>query len=217
MRKSSVITVAVAAIGGLLAGPAHATFMVDPDPGGLKFYIDKPANGSLTFCGVVDTNQACAPGLQVDEVNVAVNVGVQTGNGYSNVKPDGRDDVMTTLTFTPESPDVFGDFSFRGQPSEAVNANNPVVISVLGSGGGGAQVFNFFPFNANADFDRIGVVSLDGETIISVEIFFRSGFREVKQIDFSISGDDQPVPEPGSIALFSLGLLGFGASRMRRH
>lgn len=217
MKLRNVVAIAVASLAGLLAGPAQATFIADPEPGGVKFFIDKPDNGSTSFCGVVGTNQACEPGLSEFEVNVETDVGVQTGNGYANIKPDDKDDSLTTLTFTPEDPNKFGDFSFRGQPSVGVTADNPVVITVLGSNGDPAQVFNYFPFNANADFARIGIVSLDGETIKEVQIFFLSGFREVKQIDFSFEGDDTDAPEPGSLALLGLGLLGLGLGRRRRH
>jgi hypothetical protein len=68
----------------------------------------------------------------------------------------------------------------------------------------------------NADFARIGVVSLDGETIKSAEILTAGSesFKEVKQLEFSGAGI--PVPEPAGIALFGAGLLGLGAVRLRK-
>jgi len=159
MKFRNLVTMSIASLAGLLASPAQATFIVDPDPGGQKFYIDKPDNGATSFCGVVGTNQGCQAGLNDDEVNVATDVGVQTGSGYANIKPDNNNDLLTTLTFTPENPNIFSDFSFRGQPVEDVTSTNPVVIRVLDGQNNPVQIFNFFGFNANADFDRIGVFS----------------------------------------------------------
>jgi hypothetical protein len=215
MQLHKLIATSVATLVGFLAVPAQATFVEDSDPGGEKFFIDKPDNGSTSFCGVVGTNQGCEAGTNDFEVNVEADVGVQTGNGYANIRPDDNQDLLTTLTFTPENPSIFGDFSFRGQPEADVTEENPIVVTVTDNQGNPAQIFNFFGFTSNADFARIGIVSLDGQTIREVTIFLASGFREVKQIDFSFSSS-LPVPEPASLALLGLGLIGLGLARRRK-
>jgi hypothetical protein len=69
-------------------------------------------------------------------------------------------------------------------------------------------------FKANADLTRMGISAADDETIKSVEITDSSGFKEVKQIEFSLT----PVPVPPAIALFGSGLLGLSfLSRRRRN
>ena len=125
MYRRALVATAALALAGLLASPAQATFIEDPDPGGEKFYIFKPPDGSTSFCGVVDANLDCLPGLDDDpEVNVTTNTGVKTGDGYATIKPN-TDALLTTLTFTPENPDEFGEFSFEGQPNEDVTEAQP--------------------------------------------------------------------------------------------
>lgn len=225
MHLRALVATAVLALAGLLASPAQATFIRDPDPGGEKFYIDKPDTGSTSFCGVVSVNQACTAGLDDLEVNVTTNIGVETGNGYANIKPDATDALLTTLTFTPENPNEFGDFSFRGQPNVDVTEANPITVTVTDNQGNGPQIFTFFGQSANADFDRIGIVSLgfpDNETINEVTISFASGFKEVKQIDFSFAFGvtpnitPVPVPEPATLLLLGSGLAGAGIFSRKR-
>jgi hypothetical protein len=226
MHLRALVATAVLALAGLLASPAQATFIQDPNPGGEKFYIDKPDNGSTSFCGVVSVNQACTAGLDDLEVNVTTNIGVQTGNGYANIKPDDKDALLTTLTFAPENPDEFGDFSFRGQPNVDVTEANPITVTVIDNQGNGPQIFTFFGQSANADFERIGIVSLgfpDNESIKEVTISFEDGFKEVKQIDFSfafgVTPNITPVPEPATLLLLGSGLVGagiFGRKRVAR-
>jgi PEP-CTERM motif len=219
MYRRTLVATAVLALAGLLASPAQATFIEDPDPGGEKFYIFKPATGSTSFCGFVSANQDCTAGLDDDlEVNVTTNTGVKTGDGYATIKPDTG--VLTTLTFTPENPGEFGDFSFEGQPLADVTEANPITVTVLDNQGNPSQIFTFFGMNKNANFDRIGIVSIDDETIKEVTISFASGFKEVKHIDFSLATSNlTPTPEPATLLLLGSGLVGagiFGRKRLAR-
>ena len=104
------------------------------------------------------------------------------------------------MTFTPENPDLFSDFSFRGQL--LADADGIVNLSVTDNLGV-TQTFTFNGLGSNADFARQGIISLDGETIQSVTLM--SDFKEVKQIEFSGAG--VRVPDSGSTAMLLGGAL----------
>jgi hypothetical protein len=114
---------------------------------------------------------------------------VDTGSGFANIKPI-KDGSLTQLIFTPENPNLFADFSFRGQLEG--DANGTVTVVVQDNQGDPAQTFAFSGLGANADFARQGIISLDGETIKSVTLI--SDFKEVKQIEFSFA---RGVPDNG--------------------
>ena len=131
---------------------------------------------------------------------------VDTGNGYANIDPapaiaGHEDQILTSLTFTPRDANLFSDFSFRAQ----LLAEGDVFITVLDAQGNAPQIFSFLD-RKDTDFTRIGIVSVDGETIKSVQIL-SDGFKEVKQIDFSGEGVHN-VPEPTTMLLLGLGLVG---------
>ena len=73
---------------------------------------------------------------------------------------------------------------------------------------------------ANQDFGAFGIISNDGDTLKSVQIaaVTPADFKEVKQIEFSLGDPIDPptVPEPTSMALLGVGLLGLGVTRYRR-
>ena len=200
--KSLKYLFAAAVLTSALAASASATFIVDPDPGGEKLFIDVANKNVSDFEGFVGANNSSAPHV---DINTTGNV--NTGSGFATIKPI-KNGSLTELVFTPENPDLFADFSFRGQLNEG--ANGTVTVSVQDNQGNPAQMFTFTGLGTNADFARQGIISLDGETIQSVTLM--SDFKEVKQIEFSLPGFR--VPDSGSTVML-LGVA-LGAAEMLR-
>ena len=198
--KSLKYILSIAALTGSLALSANATFIIDPNPGGEKLFIDVANKDVSDFQGFVGANNSSAP-----HVGIHTAGNVDTGSGFANIKPV-KNGSLTELIFTPENPDLFADFSFRGQlESDAGGTVTVMVVDNLGS----TQTFTFTGLGANADFARQGIISLDGETIQSVTLM--SDFKEVKQIEFSFAPG---VPDSGSTVML-LGVA-LGAAEMFR-
>ena len=81
----------------------------------------------------------------------------------------------------------------------------------------GTVVFNGVP-GPDKDFDRLGIISLDGETLRSVEVFTAAGesFNEFKQVQFSAAGIPPSIPETATWAMMILGFMGVGFMAYRR-
>ena len=197
--KSLKYFLSIAAFTGALTLTASANFIVDPDPGGEKLFIDVANKNVSDFEGFVGANNSSAP-----HVDIHTTGNVNTGSGFATIKPI-KDGSLTELIFTPENPNLFADFSFRGQLNDA--ANGTVTVTVQDNQGNAAQIFIFTGLGGPNDFARQGIISLDGETIQSVTL--TSDFKEVKQIEFSFAQGG--VPDSGTTAmLLGTALAGIG-------
>ena len=201
--KSLKYVLSIAALTGALTLSASATFIVDPNPGGEKLFIDVANKDVSDFQGFVGANNSSAP-----HVGIHTTGNVDTGSGFANIKPT-KGGSLTELVFTPADPTLFGDFSFRGQLNGA--AGGTVTVTVQDNSANPPQTFTFTGLGKNKDFARQGIISLDGETIQSVTL--TSDFKEVKQIEFSLAGG-HAVPDSGATAmLLGSGLAAIGLVR----
>ena len=191
---STMLAAAVLAI----SAPAFANFQVDLNPGGEKLFIDKANKDADNFFGSVSANNSGPL------VNIQTKGLVDTGSGYANIKPV-KDGFLTELLFTPLNPNLFGDFSFRGQLERGVDT---VTLIVQDNQGNSPQIFFFTGLGGGNDFSRVGIVTTDNETIKSITLV--SNFKEVKQIDFSVA-PGVPEPETYALMLAGLGVVGFMA------
>ena len=204
MRIAAFATAVGAALGA--ASAAHATFVIDTSCGvsqcdaGTKFFIDTANNDVATFGGTVQGNA-----IAVDTTG-----NVDTGSGFATIRP-ASDATLTDLIFTPADDALFSDFSFRGQLEPAGFTGTVDVTWTDSSGTSGTLVFTGVK-GPNSDFDRLGIVSNDGETLKSVEISTpgSESFKEFKQVEFSGTGITPSIPELSTWAMMLTGFAGLG-------
>jgi hypothetical protein len=191
----------MAAVVGVAMLPltASATFVVNTDfKGELKLFNDVDHKNVTDFVATVGGHTGPA-------VAVHTNGHVDSAAGFATIKP-ANGEPLISLTFTPADNQLFNDFSFRGQLTQA----GTVTLTVVDSDG---FSFSFTTMSEGKDDDipRFGVISLDGETIQSVTLTANS-FKEFKQVEFSFG--NVSVPDGGAtVMLLGLGLGAIGAAR----
>jgi hypothetical protein len=196
----------------LASVPAHATFVIDTSCGvskcsaGIDFFIDDANSDATTFTGTVGGHKELA-------VTVDTTGAVETGAGFADIKPFGSA-ILNSLTFTPANDALFNDFSFRGQ-LERPGFTGTVDIAWTDSSGMSGTLTVMGVKGPSADFDRIGIVSTDGETLKSVTISTpgSESFKEVKQVEFSSASI---IPEPSTYVLMLLGFAGMGYAGLHK-
>jgi hypothetical protein len=199
--KALKYIVSIVALTAALTLSARATFVEATAPFGGSFLFNDVANNDVShFEGFVGANNPSAPHVSVDTI-----ANVTTGSGFANIKPVAGTQ-LTNLIFTPADNTLFSDFSFRGQLTEAgLGTVHVIVTDSLGA----TFEFDFSGLGQNQDFARQGIISLDGETIQSVQLI--SDFREVKQIRFSFAPG---VPDGGpTVMLLGAALCALGIAR----
>jgi len=195
--------VSVAALTAALTLSARANFIVDPNPDGVKMYNDFANHNVSAFEGFVGANNSSLP-----HIDIATTGKVDTGSGFSTIKPTNNRTTLTQLIFTPENGDLFNGFSFRGQLKAL--ALGTVTVIVQDNQGNAPQTFTFTGLGANSDFARIGVIASDNETIQSITLI--SNFKEVKQIEWNLAPGQ--VPDGGAtVMLLGAALSGLGIAR----
>jgi hypothetical protein len=204
LRFAAFATTVGAQLGA--ASAAHATFVIDTSCGvsqcdaGTKFFIDTANKDVPTFGGAVQGNA----------ITVDTTGNVDTGSGFATIKPASAA-TLTDLIFTPADDTLFSDFSFRGQLEPAGFSGTVDVTWTDSLGTSGTLIFTGVK-GPNSDFNRLGIVSNDGETLKSVEISTpgSESFKEFKQVEFSGTGITPSIPELSTWVMMLTGFAGLG-------
>lgn len=213
LRIAAFATAIGAALGA--ASAAHATFIIDLSchqskcAGGTDFFNDSAVKDVTTFTGTVGGHTGTG-------VTVTTIGSIDTGAGFSTITPV-KGGTLTSLTFTPTNDALFSDFSFRGQLAPVGDTGVINVAWTDSLGTTGTLQFTGIP-GPDKDFDRLGIVSNDGETLKSVVITTAAGesFDEFKQVQFSASSIPPSIPELSTWAMMVVGFAGLGFAGYRK-
>jgi hypothetical protein len=225
--KKLLITAALCA---LAAAPAFGSVtpwvsMTTEDGDEIEMFINKPKNTDFTlFSGSLHGNSS-----STEDIDAAAGTTSTTGNGQSNIKPDGG--LLSLLAFTPVNKNMLDGFfasvqlEFNGRQSNKPDAGR-FWIDVNGGGGVvGGQTFAFSNKLDGNVHDNGFDEPLGGLGGLITSVTMRSDsadnifFKEIKQIDWSPCGSANgdcgitvighgSVPEPST---WAMGLIGFGA------
>lgn len=199
----------------LACTPAHATFILDKTCGvsqcaeGTDFFIDNVSKDVQTLAGTVGGHLGPA-------ITVETSANVDTGADFATI---AATTTLTALVFAPADDTLFNGFSFRGQLA-ASGFTGTIDVSWTDSNGKTGSITFTGVKGPDADFDRLGIVSNDGERLKLVTVSVRpsetvgESFKEFKQIEFSFATPQ--IPEPSTWVMLLLGSAGLGFAGYRQ-
>jgi hypothetical protein len=231
-----LLVTGVLAISGNAPVKAAVISCLSCEGGSIDFYLGTPlpaaneqkiflpgTNNVTSFIG----NVGSQTGLPTTQFTT--DVAVDTANGFSNVKPTGKDDKIGTLTFSVPGY-LFGDFMFDVQLDEFGSGRDkgPYPLSIIaydenasalgswtfGPNDGDLKAhadLSFLVLSAVSNIDSVVISSLLGTDNVH-------GMLELKHFQVSELERIAAVPLPAALPLFAggLGLLGWMARRKRR-
>lgn len=193
-----VIGITLASAGAAAASPAY--FKID-NTSFTHIYFHNDSTGTSSDASFAVNNS------NVD-FTVTADVTADFGNGFAQMSPSNKNDVLKDVVITPTNPLLYTAFSFHGKDAEA----NQTIYMTVTDQSGNTQTFDWFQDKAHQEFGEFGIsANMPGETIARIEITNSGGFDQVKQLTASAA------PEPAAWALMMVAVGGMGAAlRSRR-
>ena len=172
-----------------------------------KIFLQAQTNTMLGFGNVGSQNGL--PVVDIHSDGGRLDTFIDLANGFSTIKPhsgvsfNGIDVSIPGFTFT--------ELIFHVQLTTATQFDVQGFETALRSSGLGDGLLQFAGSNSD---DEYRITALNGHVFNDVDIAALGGFNEIKQLEVSgLAPVVVDTPEPMSIALLGMGMLGLGVIR----
>jgi len=168
-------------------------------------------NSGMTGTTVTGTANGVAGFTMVFTSNQTL---MEPSSGQARVSANPEGTPLTNLTISLANGATFGDLIINpfigGQCPSCTGGASTITVSSRAANGTLEPASVFTGLNVGNGNNFLTIVDSAGESIVSVSISVPGGFNDLEQP--RVSGPfANPTPEPATLGLFGLGLIGIGA------